>query len=98
MHGAGYAGNRARGWRYWWCVGVALLLFPAGAAAQDAQLQGVVKDQSGAVIPGASVSVHSPTTGARRSMTTDAAGRYVFALLGPGDYTVTAELNGFQPV
>src|SRR5437667_3823454 len=75
-----------------------LLLWPTLAAAQDAEVQGVVKDQSGAVVPGASVTIHTPATGARRALTTDAAGRYVFSFLSPGEYDITAELSGFQPV
>ena len=40
----------------------------------------------------------APATGARRTITTDDSGRYVFSFLSPGDYDVSAELNGFQPV
>jgi carboxypeptidase family protein len=79
-------------------VSAFLLLWPALAFAQDAELQGVIKDQSGAIVPGASVTILAPTTGARRTITSDAAGRYVFSFLSPGDYDVTAELTGFQPV
>ncbi len=75
-----------------------LLLWPTLAFAQDAELRGVIRDQSGAIVPGASVTVLAPTTGARRAITSDAAGRYVFSFLSPGDYDITAELNGFQPV
>src|SRR5712691_4665974 len=84
--------------RHWWCAAAFLLLWPALAAAQDAELRGVIKDQSGAVVPGASVTIVVPATGARRTITTDASGRYVFSFLSPGDYDVSAELNGFQPV
>ncbi len=84
--------------RHRWCVAALLLLWPALAAAQDAELRGVITDQSGAVVPGASVTIVVPATGARRTITTDASGRYVFSFLNPGDYDVSAELNGFQPV
>lgn len=83
------------GWRA--AIGF-LLLFPALAAAQDAELRGVVKDQSGAIVPGASVTAALPATGVRRTITTDAAGRYVFSLLAPGTYELTVELSGFQTV
>lgn len=79
-------------------VSAFLLLWPTLAFAQDAELRGVIRDQSGAIVPGASVTVLAPTTGARRAITSDAAGRYVFSFLSPGDYDITAELNGFQPV
>ena len=75
-----------------------LLLWPAISSAQDAELQGVVRDQSGAVVPGATVTIVDPANGAQRSITTDTAGHYVFSLLGPGDYDMGADLAGFQPV
>ena len=74
-----------------------LLLAPALAFSQDAELEGVVKDQSGAVVPGASITLLTPTTGARRTIATDRSGRYIFSFLNPGTYTITAELSGFQP-
>src|SRR2546423_846124 len=79
-------------------VAVLLLLWPVLVFAQDAEVQGVINDQSGAIVPGASVTILIPKTGARRTITTDAAGRYVFSFLTSGDYDITAELNGFQPV
>lgn len=68
------------------------------ASAQDAELQGVVRDQSSAVVPGASVTIVAPANGAHRTLKTDAAGHYVFSFLSPGVYDVTATLTGFQPV
>ena len=90
--------NPSRMARWWWSAAVLAILAPATASAQDAELQGIVRDQSGAVVPGASVTIVAPANGARRTFTTDAAGHYVFSFLGPGEYEVTAELNGFQPV
>ena len=58
-------------------VSAFLLLWPSLAFAQDAELRGVIKDQSGAIVPGASVTILAPTTGARRTITSDAAGREV---------------------
>src|SRR5436190_3034309 len=75
-----------------------LALWPSLASAQDAQLQGTIKDLSGAIVPGASVTIVAPATGARRTLTTDAGGHYVFSFLGAGAYDITAELSGFQPV
>src|SRR5436189_3901679 len=84
--------------RRWWFVAALVVLAPVAASAQDAELQGVVRDQSGAVVPGASVAIVAPANNASRRLITDAAGHYVFSFLAPGDYDVTAELNGFQPV
>src|SRR6188474_2528674 len=89
--------TRTRAMRCWGSALAFLLLTPALAFSQDAELEGVVKDQSGAVVPGASITLIAPTTGARRTIATDRSGRYIFSFLNPGTYTITAELSGFQP-
>jgi hypothetical protein len=75
------------------------LLAGAGiVSAQTAtgQISGTVKDPSGAVVPGATVTVNSEATGLTRAATTDQNGDYVFALLPPGTYSVSAGLQGFS--
>ena len=57
---------------------------------------GTVSDSTGAVVPGARVTIKSMDTGATRTLTTDAAGRYVAPQLALGKYEVTAEADGFQ--
>src|SRR5947207_2851646 len=69
-----------------WLLSVCLLV---SAHAQTATLRGQVIDESGAVVPGASVTL-TPNTGAGRSTTTDGAGSYSFVVLTAGDYTVRA--------
>lgn len=59
-------------------------------------LSGRIKDESGAALPGASVELISADQGFRRSVTTDAAGSFHFALLPPGRYTVRASLASFE--
>src|SRR6185436_937430 len=98
MSHARHPAARTPAMRCWWSALALLLLTPALAFAQDAELEGVVKDQSGAVVSGASITVLAPTTGASRTVATDRSGRYVFSFLNPGTYTITAELGGFQPV
>src|SRR5581483_702688 len=73
-----------------------LLACAASASAQDAEVHGIVRDTSGAVVPGASVTLAHPATGQEQTLTTDGAGRYAFALLSPGDYVLTVALQGFQ--
>ena len=92
------AATRTRAMRRWGSAVALLLLTPALCFGQDAELEGVVKDQSGAIVPGASITLVAPTTGARRTIATDGSGRYIFSFLNPGTYTITVELNGFQPV
>src|SRR5919201_1666520 len=76
----------------------ALLLLPTSAWAQ-ATIAGVVKDASGAVLPGVSVEASSPALIEKvRAAVTDAAGRYRIENLYPGDYTVTFTLAGFSTV
>lgn len=66
------------------------------AQITSATMSGIVKDESGAVIPGVSISVKNVENGAVRSAVTDDAGRYSVPLLEPGTYDVQAELSGFQ--
>ena len=76
-----------------------LLLLSAGAASAQTitgQISGTVRDSSGGVLPGVSVTVLNTATGLTRSEVTGASGGYVFPSLPIGPYTVTAELEGFR--
>jgi hypothetical protein len=76
-------------------VFLCLTLLPARAWAQ-ASLAGVVRDESGAVLPGVTVEASSPALieGAKTA-TTDPQGRYRIEALRPGPYTLTFTLSGF---
>jgi hypothetical protein len=64
--------------------------------AQNAGIiEGAVTDESGAVLPGATVTLKNTETGFDRTGVTDAEGRYRFPALQPGDYTVRIDLSGF---
>ena len=77
----------------------AVLLVPAALYAQQATITGVVKDASGAVLPGVSVEAASPAlTEKVRSVVTDGTGQYRIVSLPPGTYTVTVTLQGFNTV
>src|SRR5712672_1575499 len=77
---------------------VVLLLLPAAALAQAA-ITGVVKDASGAVLPGATVEAASPVLIEKvRSVVSDAGGQYRIVDLRPGTYSVTFSLPGFSTV
>ena len=72
------------------------LALPATARAQSA-FTGVVKDTSGAVLPGVTVEAASPVLIEKiRSVSTDENGAYRLVDLRPGVYTVTFTLPGFQ--
>src|SRR5688572_28477315 len=75
-----------------------LAFLPAAAYAQ-ASFSGIVKDTSGAVLPGVNVEASSPVLIEKsRSAVTDGEGRYTIADLRPGTYRVTFTLPGFKTV
>jgi len=77
----------------WMCLCLALV--PAAAYAQ-ASIAGVVRDTSGAVLPGVTVEVTSPALIEKvRSTVTDASGQYQVIQLVPGTYVATFTLPGF---
>ncbi len=61
-------------------------------------ITGEVKDASGAVIPGVTVTAVNNATNATREGQSNSSGAYSFAALPPGTYTVKAELQGFTTV
>ena len=72
----------------------------AAPAAQSTlgRVVGIVRDGSGAVMPGASVVLESRATGAVLETTSQADGAFIFPQVRPGYYTVKVELTGFKPV
>jgi hypothetical protein len=71
-------------------------LLPSTLHAQ-ASITGVVKDTSGAVLPGVTVEASSPALIEKvRAAVTDQAGRYRVVDLRPGTYMVSFSLTGFQ--
>ena len=70
---------------------------PARAQSQSAggTIQGTVRDESGAALPGVSVSIRNEATGIVRETRTDATGVYKAPLLPVGSYEVAATLQGF---
>src|SRR5882672_3141455 len=73
-----------------------LLLLPVAAAAQSS-IAGVVKDASGAILPGVQVDASSPVLIEQtRTVVTDSQGLYRIIDLRPGTYKVTFTLQGFS--
>src|SRR5438094_8744989 len=68
----------------------------AWAQATTAQINGSVKDQSGAVLPGVEITVTQTATGAKRTAVTNETGNYVLASLPLGPYMLEAGLPGFK--
>ena len=90
-----------RTWRLGVFVAAGLFLLAAAlpAAAQETRgaIEGIVKDATGGVLPGTTVTVKQKSTGLNVVAVTDSAGSYRFPALAPGTYTVTATLTGFSP-
>jgi carboxypeptidase family protein len=75
-----------------------LMMLPDGAAAQSV-IAGVVRDTTGAVLPGVTVEASSPALIEKvRIVDTDEAGQFRIVDLRPGVYTVTFTLAGFSTV
>src|SRR6266581_6422781 len=82
-------------------VSVCLMCLPATAWAQaeTGNIAGVVRDASGAVMPGVTVEAASPALIEKiRVVATDGQGLYTIVDLRPGTYTVTFTLPGFGTV
>ena len=83
-----------------WAVGAAVLflLWSWNALGQElATLKVTVNDQTGAVIPGAEVSLRNTQTGAKRSDISESHGLSVIPGIPAGNYELTVEAKGFTP-
>jgi hypothetical protein len=76
-----------------WCAAA-----PASAQTATATLSGIVRDDTGAVLPGVTLTIRNAATGVVRTVTTDSEGRYRASALDPGEYEIRAELAGFRTV
>src|SRR5216684_459340 len=74
------------------------LFFSVAAFAQSdvGTIVGFAKDQSGAVVPNATVAIRNEATGELHTVTSDEQGHYVAPSLTPAYYSMTTEAKGFQ--
>jgi outer membrane receptor protein involved in Fe transport len=84
------------------CLSLTLLLiavlFPSQVFAQStAEVRGIVQDQSGGIIPGASVTAINEQTGLARTTISDSGGRFNIPRLPVGNYRVEVKVDGFRP-
>ena len=77
-----------------WLVGEPAARAQAGAG----EITGVVKDQAGTAVPGATITVTEIRTNLQRVAVSTNDGIYTAASLAPGDYRLDVELAGFKPV
>jgi Carboxypeptidase regulatory-like domain len=83
----------------WRLALLAFVLSPHTVFAQATGIAGVVRDTSGAILPGVTVEAASPALIERsRTAISDAQGQYKILDLRPGTYTVTFTLSGFSAV
>jgi outer membrane receptor protein involved in Fe transport len=68
------------------------------AQSTSATLNGMVVDQTGAVVPDTLVSIFNPSTGLRRQVATNKDGSFIFPMLPPATYTITTQHDGFSAV
>jgi hypothetical protein len=94
-----FSRRRLQAWSAFACA-LVLAVFPAMAVAQDFRgaIGGRVLDESGAVLPGVTVTVTHKDTNVSNNTVTNQTGDYSILYLTPGLYSVGAELQGFKKV
>lgn len=86
----------------WLATAIALLAFaiavisPASAQTVTGSIYGTIDDATGAVIPQAGVTVTNEDTGLSLSTKSNASGTFVFPVLDPGTYRISASVEGFE--
>ncbi len=75
---------------------LAVLFFAGALFGQTTSLTGVTLDPTGAAVPNATIILLNTATGAQRTATSDAQGRYTFSQVQPGTYRLTARATGLN--
>ncbi|MBI1355443.1 MAG: hypothetical protein GC160_13945 [Acidobacteria bacterium] len=90
--------RKAKAWAATLTIWLAALLLaaPTVLAQGQSRLTGTVTDNTGAVIPGATVTISNMATGVEQTAQTNQSGSYVFPNVTPGDYIVVVEYTGFK--
>ena len=78
------------------CAVLLLVGTPAFAQFERSRVAGTVKDQQGGVMPGVTVTATNQATNQAEVTVTDDSGFYILNQLQPGQYTISAELQGFK--
>src|SRR6201988_4574079 len=90
--------HRDFAFRLFSCLSLAIFLHAGALFAQSGNsgtINGVVKDPSGAVVAGATVSIHNPVSGYDRSTTSDSTGSFTFSNIPLNPYHLSVEAVGF---
>jgi len=83
-------------------VTLAVILLPVSASISmwaqiGGRILGVLKDQTGAVVPGAAMVLRNTSTGVEQTTTTNDGGAYAFPNLPVGKYELAVTVQGFKP-
>ncbi|WP_157899194.1 TonB-dependent receptor [Luteitalea pratensis] len=78
------------------CAVLLLAGSPAFAQFERSRVAGTINDQQGGVMPGVTVTATNQATNQTEVSVTDESGFYIFPSLAPGQYTISAELQGFK--
>ena len=90
-----FRGARGRVW-LGLALALAALASPAYAQFDSGQISGVVRDEQGGVVPGASIRIVNEATKVEHNTTTDRSGYYIATALPPAVYQVEIQLTGFR--
>ncbi|HKT79506.1 MAG TPA: TonB-dependent receptor [Vicinamibacterales bacterium] len=80
------------------CSGILALAAPARAQVGAGQITGLVRDQTGSVVSGATVTVTETSRNLSRSVVSQEKGDFTFASLAPGQYRLAVTLDRFRPL
>src|SRR5580658_7276800 len=79
------------------CIGIAALVMSNHAVGQGTtSVRGIVTDQTGAIIPGATLELTDPSIDVRKTTTSNEKGEYQFPQLEPSKYTIRASATGMS--
>jgi hypothetical protein len=82
-----------------WAIAMpAVALAQAPRQVPTGNIEGTVRDATGAVVPGVTVTIRNTELGTRRVVVTNEQGRYRAISLPPGAYALTARMQGFRTV
>ncbi len=73
-----------------------LIMTAANLAAQTASIEGLIKDKTGSLVPGATIQTINQESGEKRTVVANTEGAYAVPELSPGIYTVSATSPGFK--
>jgi hypothetical protein len=78
------------------CIGLLAIAVAPVESQSNGTLRGIVKDSTGAILPGAGITLTNKSTGIVSATVSTEAGAYSFVFLPPGAYSLTVDMPGFR--